>query len=111
MLIEHQAVIPRQFKFSSPNATILVFLNFSFPVFATVIEANSITKTGSGGSGGGSLHSRFTLTDEDVVEIHRLARLPDIFQRVVSSMAPSIYGHEDIKTGVALALFGGEVRV
>ena len=25
-------------------------------------------------------------------------------------MAPSIYGHEFIKTGVAMALFGGQVR-
>ena len=28
-------------------------------------------------------------------------------ERIVKSIAPSIYGHENIKTGIALALFGG----
>jgi DNA replicative helicase MCM subunit Mcm2 (Cdc46/Mcm family) len=30
-------------------------------------------------------------------------------ERIVKSMAPSIYGHEFIKMGVAMALFGGQV--
>jgi len=30
-------------------------------------------------------------------------------ERIIKSMAPSIYGHEFIKTGVAMALFGGQV--
>jgi DNA replication licensing factor MCM2 len=30
-------------------------------------------------------------------------------QRVIKSMAPAIYGHEFIKTGIAMALFGGVV--
>jgi DNA replication licensing factor MCM2 len=72
-----------------------------FPVFSTVIEANYLSKSEG-------LSSRFALTDEDTTEIHRLAQLPDIFDRIVRSMAPSIYGHDDIKTAVTLALFGGE---
>lgn len=30
-------------------------------------------------------------------------------QRICKSIAPSIYGHANIKTGIALAMFGGQV--
>jgi DNA replication licensing factor MCM2 len=36
-----------------------------------------------------------------------LARDDRIRKRIVKSIAPSIYGHEDIKTAIALSLFGG----
>jgi DNA replicative helicase MCM subunit Mcm2 (Cdc46/Mcm family) len=35
--------------------------------------------------------------------------LPGIFQ-IIKSIAPSIYGHEDIKTAIALAMFGGQEK-
>ena len=71
-----------------------------FPVFSTHVEANSISKAADAYAAG-------RLTDEDRAEILRLAADPRIGQRVVRSIAPSIYGHENIKTGLALALFGG----
>jgi DNA replication licensing factor MCM2 len=49
----------------------------------------------------------FNLTEEDEREIRALSREPDIVDRIVRSMAPSIYGHYDVKTAVALSLFGG----
>lgn len=32
------------------------------------------------------------------------------FLQIFASIGPSIYGHEDIKRGLALALFGGEAK-
>ncbi|KAI0047520.1 MCM-domain-containing protein [Auriscalpium vulgare] len=74
-----------------------------FPVFSTVIEANHINKKED-------LFAAFRLTEEDEKEIRALARDDRIRKRIVKSIAPSIYGHEDIKTAIALSLFGGESK-
>ncbi|KIJ18918.1 hypothetical protein PAXINDRAFT_109366 [Paxillus involutus ATCC 200175] len=71
-----------------------------FPVFSTVIEANHINKKED-------LFAAFRLTEEDEKEIRALARDERIRKRIIKSIAPSIYGHEDIKTVLALSLFGG----
>ena len=31
-----------------------------------------------------------------------------IQMKIIQSIAPSIYGHEDIKTAIALSMFGGQ---
>nr|CAN78904.1 hypothetical protein VITISV_022714 [Vitis vinifera] len=74
-----------------------------FPVFATVVEANYVTKKQD-------LFSAYKLTQEDKEEIEKLAKDPRIGERIVKSIAPSIYGHEDIKTAMALAMFGGQEK-
>jgi DNA replication licensing factor MCM2 len=51
-----------------------------------------------------------SLTDEDVTAITRLSKDYRIGERIVASIGPSIYGHEYIKRGIALALFGGESK-
>ena len=71
-----------------------------FPVFATILEANHVIKSHDQMAG-------FRLTEEDEREIRALSRDPRIVDRIVASIAPSIYGHTDIKTAVALSLFGG----
>lgn len=50
------------------------------------------------------------LTDEDKQEIRRLSREPGIAQKVFNSIAPSIYGHDFVKKGLAMAMFGGESK-
>ncbi|KAJ2244145.1 MCM DNA helicase complex subunit, partial [Coemansia sp. RSA 475] len=50
------------------------------------------------------------LTEEDKRAIRGLARDENIGRRVIKSIAPSIYGHEQIKTALALALFGGVAK-
>ncbi|PHH59040.1 hypothetical protein CDD81_3845 [Ophiocordyceps australis] len=75
-----------------------------FPVFATVLEANHVVKSHDQLAG-------FRLTDEDEQAIRRLSKDPHIVDRIIDSMAPSIYGHGDVKTAVALSLFGGVAKV
>ncbi|KAL9254469.1 DNA replication licensing factor MCM2-like protein [Drosera capensis] len=74
-----------------------------FPVFATVVEANYVAKKQD-------LFSAYKLTQEDKEEIEKLAKDPRIGERIIKSIAPSIYGHEDIKTAMALAMFGGQEK-
>lgn len=71
-----------------------------FPVFATILEANYVVKSHDQMAG-------FHLTDEDERQIRALSRDPEIVDKIICSIAPSIYGHLDVKTAVALSLFGG----
>lgn len=71
-----------------------------FPVFATVIEANHVHKKND-------VVGTLLLTEEDRAEILAFSRDEKVSQRVVISIGPSIYGHDDIKMALALALFGG----
>ncbi|KAI9934354.1 hypothetical protein ASPWEDRAFT_130191 [Aspergillus wentii DTO 134E9] len=75
-----------------------------FPVFATIIEANHVVKSHDQLAG-------FQLTEEDEREIRALSRDPEVVDKIIRSMAPSIYGHLDVKTAVALSLFGGVSKV
>ncbi|KAI4734503.1 DNA replication licensing factor mcm2 [Aureobasidium sp. EXF-12298] len=71
-----------------------------FPVFATVLEANHVVKSHDQLSG-------FRLTTDDETQIDAMSKDPQIINKIINSIAPSIYGHTDIKTAVALSLFGG----
>ncbi|XP_034412048.1 DNA replication licensing factor MCM4 [Cyclopterus lumpus] len=46
-------------------------------------------------------------TEERVQTLKELAAKPDVYERLASALAPSIYEHEDIKKGILLQLFGG----
>ena len=74
-----------------------------FPVFATILEANNVVKSHDQLAG-------FRMTEEDEHEIRKLSRDPNVIDKIINSMAPSIYGHTDIKTAVALSLFGGVAK-
>jgi len=45
--------------------------------------------------------------DEDERQILELAQDPGIFEKLAMSLAPSIWGHEEIKRSLVLQLFGG----
>ncbi|KAK2001601.1 MCM2/3/5 family protein [Colletotrichum falcatum] len=75
-----------------------------FPVFATILEANNVIKSHDQLAG-------FRMTEEDENEIRKLSREPGVIDKIINSIAPSIYGHTDIKTAVALSLFGGVAKV
>ena len=73
-----------------------------FPVFSTIIEANCVQKKGDDSNAG--------LSDEDTRAIRRLSQDPQIMERILRSVAPSIYGHRHVKTALALSLFGGSAQ-
>jgi hypothetical protein len=70
-----------------------------FPVFSTLIEANYILN-----SDDEKAHT-FT-TEVERAAFAELAARPNIFSRLVSSIAPSIHGHDDIKTALLLSMYG-----
>ncbi|KAJ2820215.1 MCM DNA helicase complex subunit, partial [Coemansia sp. 'formosensis'] len=85
----------------APDATAVA--RHGFPVFATVIEANHVARRADE-------FAAVRLTEDDRRAIRALARDEHVGRRIVRSIAPSIYGHEQIKTALALALFGGVAK-
>lgn len=50
------------------------------------------------------------ITPEDEEAILGLAKDKSVFKKIIASIAPSIYGYEDVKEAVALQLFSGVVK-
>ncbi|MDO8661352.1 MAG: AAA family ATPase, partial [Candidatus Woesearchaeota archaeon] len=48
-----------------------------------------------------------TISPEELEEIKKISQDPKLFERMVSSIAPSIYGHDKIKEALILQLLGG----
>merc|ERR1719400_3002162 len=61
------------------------------------------------GAGRSSRDLHFTNEEEE--EFRRLASKPDVHNIIARSIAPSIFGFEDIKKSVACLLFGGSRKV
>lgn len=53
---------------------------------------------------------RVDITPENEAVIRALAAQPDIYEQLIASMAPSLYGLTDIKESIILQLFGGVPR-
>lgn len=51
------------------------------------------------------------ISKEDEEEIRRLAAEPFICEKIVSSIAPAIFGYEDVKEAITLQLFAGVFRI
>ena len=47
------------------------------------------------------------ISEEDERQIHELAADPKVFERFAESVAPSIYGYQEIKQAILLQLFSG----
>merc|ERR1711971_293011 len=74
-----------------------------FPIFATVIMANHIAKLDEKGE-------TDRMTDDDIKAITWVSKEERIGERIIASIAPSVYGHHDIKRALALSLFGGVAK-
>ncbi|MEM2115643.1 MAG: minichromosome maintenance protein MCM [Candidatus Woesearchaeota archaeon] len=51
------------------------------------------------------------LTEEDEEKIIRLSKDPDFMKKAIDSIAPGIYGHEEIKEAILLQFVGGVRKV
>ena len=71
-----------------------------FQVFDTQIHANHVVRRED-------LASSMNLSESDRRRIMELGRDPNIGDRIIRSMAPSIYGHRHVKTAIAMSLFSG----
>ncbi len=72
-------------------------------VVNTVVEANMIEL-------GDQSFTDVQIGDEDVEKIKALSALPNVHEVLAGSVAPSIYGHDLVKTALVLQLFGGVTR-
>lgn len=53
---------------------------------------------------------RYELRGDEEEQIARLAEDGEIYNKLARSLAPEIYGHEDIKKAILLLLVGGPHR-
>ena len=70
------------------------------PVFAKYIDVVSIKNTQRE-------FEEVELSKEDIKQILDFAKQPNVFEIITNSIAPSIYGHKEMKQAIALQLFGG----
>ncbi len=68
--------------------------------FDLAVEANSITPMEES-------FDDIQVSEEDEQEIRELAADPKIMEKLAASIAPSVWGYPEIKTSLALQLFGG----
>ena len=50
---------------------------------------------------------RRVFTPAELEEIERIRTTPQLYNRLIESVAPAIYGHAEVKAGILLMLFGG----
>ncbi|KAJ1978641.1 minichromosome maintenance protein 5 [Dimargaris xerosporica] len=63
------------------------------------------------GHGGGSGGGRNVFTAEEEQDFINMARQPDFYDTFMRSIAPSIYGNENIKRAIACLLMGGSKKI
>ncbi|XP_076463609.1 DNA helicase MCM8-like [Babylonia areolata] len=78
---------------------------------STRTAANSKDESGSGsasggGGGGGSGGLAMEFSMKELYAIQEIQSEPRLFQLLVGSLCPTIYGHEMVKAGLILGLFG-----
>ena len=52
-------------------------------------------------------YDKLDITEEDEIKIKNTSKDPMLFEHIVKSIAPTIYGLEEVKEAIALQLFGG----
>ncbi|KAL8273445.1 hypothetical protein Esti_002632 [Eimeria stiedai] len=70
-----------------------------FPVLGTEILVNNITTKKE--------EMISELTEDDILDIKQLSKCPNIRERIIASIAPTLCASKQVKAAVAYALFGG----
>ncbi|MBR7153508.1 MAG: minichromosome maintenance protein MCM [Candidatus Methanomethylophilaceae archaeon] len=52
-------------------------------------------------------YDEIIITEEDEIRIREMSRDPKLYDNIVASISPTIYGLENVKRAIALQLFGG----
>jgi len=74
-----------------------------FPVFKTEIDSVHVHRKGD--------VKLIELTDDKQQQILEIAKDPNIRDRFIASMAPSIYGMKHVKTAIALSMMSGQQKI
>lgn len=74
-----------------------------FPVFRTEIQAVHVHRKGD--------VKLIEITEDRQQEILKLSQDPNIRERLIASMAPSIYGMKHVKTAILTSIMGGQSKI
>lgn len=111
IFLRDDLVDPSMTKKVTPGSTVLIYgILHDYPLFTKqgtktprfeiLLEANNIEPLAEE-------LEEMELNEDEIEEIKRLASQPDIYERLRLSIAPSIIGHDEIKSAIVLFLFGG----
>jgi DNA replication licensing factor MCM3 len=75
--------------------------------FKTIILANNVVLLASKAGGG---IAEEVITDADLRNIRKLGKEKNVFDILAKSLAPSIFGHDQIKKAILLLLLGGSEK-
>ncbi len=64
----------------------------------------------SSGPNSNSTNEMPALTSLEREQIDAMGNDPDLYRKIVRSLAPTVYGHDEIKRGVLLMLLGGVAK-
>merc|ERR1711920_1034804 len=74
-----------------------------FPVFRTEVQAIHVHRRGD--------VKLIEITEDKQQEILKLSQDPNIRERIIASIAPSIYGMNYVKSAIALSMMGGQPKL
>ena len=80
-------------------------------MFLLYLHANAITNTKGGSNASEKTSSssgvNVDFTMKDLYAIEEIQAQENLFKLIIASVCPAIYGHEMVKAGLVLGLFGG----
>ncbi|XP_045612321.2 DNA helicase MCM8 [Procambarus clarkii] len=74
-------------------------------MFQLYVDASSVTNCKAGNDSASAVGIEFSI--KDYYAIQEIQAQPNLFKLLVGSLCPAIYGHELVKAGLILCLFGG----